>query len=61
MGGWKRNYNAMGFEASLKYMINDDDGFLVILCPLSHKTRLQLTEIFKKFGKVFGKNCLVGK
>ena len=48
MGGWKRNYSAMGFKASLKYMINDDDGFLVILCPLSHKTHLHPNEISNK-------------
>ena len=55
MGGWKRNYSAMGFKASLKYMINDDDGFLVIYVLCIIKIHLHLTELSKKFGKVFSK------
>ena len=35
----------VGFQASLKYMINDYDGFLVVLCPLCYKMRC--TKIFK--------------
>ena len=52
MGGWKRNYSAMGFKASLKYMINDDDGFLVIYVLCIIKIHLHPTEIFREIWKV---------